>query len=101
MILEYSEDREVLKHNDSSDSLVDAVAATGEKSHDRFCNTMLIFVFVYMVLSQKHCVLVTMILANHDMDCLIMNIQQSLKTLQKQLPLMMSDLNVRMCTPTL
>ena len=34
--LDYSEGKEILKHNDSSDSLVDAVAATGEEKHDRF-----------------------------------------------------------------
>ena len=34
--LDYSEGQEILKHNDSSDSLVDAVAVTGEEKHDRF-----------------------------------------------------------------
>ena len=45
-LLDYSEGQEILKHNDSSDSLVDAVAATGEEKHDRI-TIQCYFLYIY------------------------------------------------------
>ena len=34
LLIGYNEDKEILKHNDSSDSLVEAVAAKGKEKHE-------------------------------------------------------------------
>ena len=77
-LVDYSEDQVIQRHNDSSDSLVDAVPATGDKIVLPMYNVSVLLILSQLNLCQKYAlatVLLTVYLSNH-INCWIQCIHQ-------------------------